>query len=65
VLACGTLGRGPFARALPGSTSSLLLHHTDVPLLVVPDGRGALDGPVVAAYDGSQGARTTVRLLTP
>jgi nucleotide-binding universal stress UspA family protein len=57
VLICGTRGRGAFGRALLGSTSSSLLHHTDVPLLVVPDGGGALDGPVVAAYDGSDGAR--------
>lgn len=56
VLICGTRGRGGFARALLGSTSSRLVHHTDVPLLVVPDGGGALDGPVVVAYDGSDGA---------
>jgi nucleotide-binding universal stress UspA family protein len=56
VLICGTRGRGAFARALLGSTSSSLLHRTDVPLLVVPDGGGELDGPVVAAYDGSEGA---------
>jgi nucleotide-binding universal stress UspA family protein len=68
VLICGTRGRGAFARALLGSTSSSLLHHTDIPLLVVPDGGGALDGPVVAAYDGSEGARRAIeavgRLLT-
>jgi nucleotide-binding universal stress UspA family protein len=68
VLICGTRGRGAFARALLGSTSSSLLHHTDIPLLVVPDGGGALDGPVVAAYDGSDGARRAIeavgRLLT-
>jgi nucleotide-binding universal stress UspA family protein len=56
VLICGTRGRGAFARALLGSTSSSLLHNTDIPLLVVPDGGGALDGPVVVAYDGSEGA---------
>jgi nucleotide-binding universal stress UspA family protein len=68
VLICGTRGRGAFARALLGSTSSSLLHHTDVPLLVVPDGGGALDGPVVVAYDGSEGAGRAIevagRLLT-
>jgi nucleotide-binding universal stress UspA family protein len=63
VLACGTRGRGAFARALLGSTSSRLLHHTDVPLLVVPDGGGALDGPVVAAYDGSQGATRAIEVV--
>jgi nucleotide-binding universal stress UspA family protein len=68
VLICGTRGRGAFARAILGSTASSLLHHTDVPLLVVPDGGGALDGPVVAAFDGSEGARRAIeavgRLLT-
>jgi nucleotide-binding universal stress UspA family protein len=63
VLACGTRGRGAFARALLGSTSSRLLHHTDVPLLVVPDGGGALDGPAVAAYDGSQGATRAIEVV--
>jgi nucleotide-binding universal stress UspA family protein len=63
VLVCGTRGRGPFARALLGSTSTSLLHHTDVPLLVVPDGGGALDGPVVAAYDGSEGAERAIQAV--
>jgi nucleotide-binding universal stress UspA family protein len=63
VLVCGTRGRGAFARALLGSTSSSLLHNTDVPLLVVPDGGGALDGPVVAAYDGSDGAKRAIEAV--
>jgi nucleotide-binding universal stress UspA family protein len=63
LLVCGTRGRGAFARALLGSTSSSLLHHTDVPLLVVPDGGGALDGPVIAAYDGSEGAGRAIEAV--
>jgi nucleotide-binding universal stress UspA family protein len=63
VLVCGTRGRGAFARALLGSTSSRLLHYTDVPLLVVPEGGGTLDGPVVAAYDGSQGATRAIEVV--
>ena len=63
VIACGTRGRGAFARALLGSTSSRLLHDTDVPLLVVPDGGGTLDGPVVAAYDGSRGATRAIQVV--
>ena len=62
VLVCGTRGRGAFARALLGSTSSSLLHHTDVPLLVVPDGHGALDGPMAVAYDGSDGAKRAIEV---
>jgi nucleotide-binding universal stress UspA family protein len=62
-LVCGTRGRGAFARALLGSTSSRLLHNTDIPLLVVPDGGGALDGPVVAAYDGSEGATRAIEAV--
>jgi nucleotide-binding universal stress UspA family protein len=63
VLVCGTRGRGAFTRALLGSTSSSLLHNTDVPLLIVPDGGGALDGPVVVAYDGSEGARRAIEAV--
>lgn len=63
VLACGTRGRGAFARALLGSTSSRLLHHTDLPLLVVPDGGGALDGPAVVAYDGSEDATHAIQVV--
>ena len=63
VLICGTRGRGPFARALLGSTSTSLLHHTAVPLLLVPDGGGALDGPVVAAYDGSDAAGQAIQAV--
>jgi nucleotide-binding universal stress UspA family protein len=63
VLVCGTRGRGAFARALLGSTSTRLLHHTDLPILVVPDGGGTLDGPVVAAYDGSQGATRAIEVV--
>ena len=31
-------------------------HHADLPLVVVPDGAGALDGPMLIAYDGSHPA---------
>jgi nucleotide-binding universal stress UspA family protein len=63
VLACGTRGRGAFSRALLGSTSSALLHHSDLPLLVVPDGGGGLDGPAIAAYDGSEHAARAIAVL--
>jgi nucleotide-binding universal stress UspA family protein len=63
VLVCGTRGRGVFARALLGSTSSRLLHDTDVPLLVVPDGGGGSDGRVVVAYDGSDTAKHAIEVV--
>jgi nucleotide-binding universal stress UspA family protein len=59
-IVCGTRGRGAFARALLGSTSTGLLHHSDLPLLVVPDGAGGLDGPAVLAFDGSEPAERAI-----
>lgn len=56
VLVCGTRGRGEIARAVLGSTSSSLLHHADLPLLVVPNDVGEAGGPIVVAYDGSAAA---------
>jgi nucleotide-binding universal stress UspA family protein len=60
VLVCGTRGRGAFTRALLGSTSTSLLHHADLPLLVVPDGAGDLGGPALLAYDGSEPAQRAI-----
>ena len=60
VLVCGARGRSGFSRALLGSTSTSLLHHADLPLLVVPDGSGTLDGPVLIAYDGSDAAKQAI-----
>jgi|tagenome__1003787_1003787.scaffolds.fasta_scaffold20823135_1 nucleotide-binding universal stress UspA family protein len=61
-LVCGARGRSGFARTLLGSTSTSLLHHADLPLVVVPDGAGTLDGPVVIAYDGSEPARNAIEV---
>ncbi len=60
VIACGSRGQGAFARSLLGSTSSSVLHHATRPVLVVPDGAGALDGPAVLAYDGSDASRRAI-----
>ena len=60
VIVCGSRGRGPFSRAVLGSTSSSLLHHADRPVLIVPPGAGDLDGPAVIGYDGSDGARAAI-----
>ena len=61
VVACGTRGQGPFARATLGSTSSALLHHLERPVLVVPGGGGDPGGPLVIGYDGSDGAAAAIK----
>lgn len=60
MIVCGSRGQGAFSRAVLGSTSSSLVHHARRPVLVVPPGAGALDGPVVIGYDGSDGARDAI-----
>jgi nucleotide-binding universal stress UspA family protein len=60
LIACGTRGRGGFARSLLGSTASSVLHDAERPVLVVPDGGGELSGPAVVAYDGSEEARAAI-----
>lgn len=60
LIVCGSRGQGGFSRAVLGSTSSSLVHHAPLPVLVVPPGSGALDGPVVIGYDGSDGARDAI-----
>jgi nucleotide-binding universal stress UspA family protein len=61
VVVCGTRGEGPIDRALLGSTAASLLHHAERPLLVVPAGAAQLDGPILAGYDESEGARGALR----
>jgi nucleotide-binding universal stress UspA family protein len=67
-LVCGARGRSGFARALLGSTSTSLLHHAALPVVIVPEGAGTLAGPALIAYDGSAAAREAIatagRLLT-
>jgi nucleotide-binding universal stress UspA family protein len=68
LIVCGSRGRGGFAGAFLGSTSSSLLHHCPRPVLVVPPGAGDLSGPMLIGYDGSDGSRaaiaTAARLLS-
>jgi nucleotide-binding universal stress UspA family protein len=61
VVVCGTRGQGPTDRILLGSTASALVHHAELPLLVVPAEAADLDGPVYAGYDGSEGSRRALR----
>ena len=64
VLVCGSRGRGGFARAMLGSTSASLLHHTTLPLLIVPD-VAPEDGPAVLTYDGSDVAGNAIGVAGP
>jgi nucleotide-binding universal stress UspA family protein len=67
LVVCGSRGLGGFSRTLLGSTSSSLVHHAPLPVLVVPTGSGEPAGPAVIGYDGSDGAKeaigTAARLL--
>jgi len=60
VIVCGSRGRGGVARSLLGSTSSSVLSHSTLPVLVVPKMPADLDGPVLIAYDGSPDARAAI-----
>jgi len=62
-LVCGARGRGEIARAVLGSTSISLLHHADLPLIVVPDDAVAADGPILIAYDGSPAAEHAIDVV--
>lgn len=60
IIACGTRGRGSLGRALLGSTASSILHHAHCSVLIVPNTDLAPAGPVLIAYDGSEGARAAI-----
>jgi len=62
LLVCGARGHGGLSRALLGSTSSSLLHHASVPLLIVPAGSRKPDGPLLVGYDGSGAASGAIQL---
>ena len=56
VLVCGARGRSDFARTILGSTSTSLLHHADLPLLVIPDDVDASPGGPASMEPLAQGA---------
>ena len=65
VIVCRTRGEGSVNRVLVGSTASSLLHHADRPLLVVPTTPASdPEGPVLAGYDESEGARRALRFAS-
>ncbi|RKQ87108.1 nucleotide-binding universal stress UspA family protein [Solirubrobacter pauli] len=55
-LVCGARGRGELARAVLGSTSISLLHHADLPLIVVPDDVDVSPGGLASMEPLAQGA---------
>lgn len=61
VVAAGTRGQGPLSRLFLGCTASSLLHHADRPLLLAPTGEVRTDGPLLAGFDDSDGARDALR----
>jgi nucleotide-binding universal stress UspA family protein len=61
VIVCGSRGLGGLSRAFIGSTSSSLLHHASLPVLVVPPDARESSGPTLIAYDGSDGAKEAIR----
>src|SRR5215218_4690321 len=56
VVICGTRGQGAVTRSVLGSTSSSLLDHAEIAVLVVPETDVPPDGPALIAYDGSPAA---------
>ena len=60
LIVCGMRGRGGLGRVVLGSTSSRLVHHADVPVLVVAERDFPADGPLLLAYDGSPAARAAL-----
>lgn len=64
LIVAGAHGMSGIGRALLGSVSTGLVHHSDVPVLVVP--ATARDeetgGPVLLCYDGSDSAKRAIEL---
>ena len=57
----GARGRSGLASVLLGSVSSGLVHHSPVPLLVVPaPGDAEAAGPALLCYDGSESSRRAI-----
>ena len=53
----GSRGMGPVRRAVMGSVSLSVVHHSHGPVLVVRGEGGDLPGPILLAVDGSEQAR--------
>jgi nucleotide-binding universal stress UspA family protein len=62
VLVCGAHGISGVGRALLGSVSTSLVHHSRIPVLVVPQtaSEKGIAGPPLLCYDGSDGAKNAI-----
>jgi nucleotide-binding universal stress UspA family protein len=71
LIVAGAHGMSGVRRALLGSVSTALVHHSDLPVLIVPATTAEEDtqGPLVLCYDGSDAAKRAIsiagRLLDP
>jgi nucleotide-binding universal stress UspA family protein len=64
LIVVGAHGRSGIGRAVLGSVSTAIVHHSAIPVLVVPDtaSEEALARPVLLCYDGSEGSRRAISL---
>jgi nucleotide-binding universal stress UspA family protein len=62
IVVTGAHGRSGIRRAVLGSVSTALLHHSSLPVLVVPATatEPATEAPLLLCYDGSDGARRAI-----
>ena len=67
LIVAGAHGMSGLGRAVLGSVSTALIHHSRVPVLVVPSTSldEAADGPLLLCYDGSAGARRAIGVAGP
>jgi nucleotide-binding universal stress UspA family protein len=64
VVVAGAHGLSGVGRAILGSVSTGLVHHSTIPVLVVPATatEESLSGPPLLCYDGSDGSKRAIRL---
>ncbi|MEO8687780.1 MAG: universal stress protein [Solirubrobacteraceae bacterium] len=61
-IVCGTHGHGVAVRAVLGSVAAGLVHHAQLPVLVVPEEARSASGPVLVAFDGSASSVAAVQV---
>jgi nucleotide-binding universal stress UspA family protein len=62
LIAVGAQGASGLGPTILGSVSTALVHHSPIPVLVVPGTttKGTTNGPLLLCYDGSEGARHAI-----